>query len=290
MLDITDLDWSFRERCCITLSTLSQMNEINSPQEDLDNFYVVAREAGAEHSGIPTWASRSDNPAGLDIDPDSGRIIRVQVEGVPGAYQLLNVLSQEECQRFVSITETLGYLEDAAVSLPRSVRHNHSTTWVTDEKTDGVIWSRIANFANQHVTNIHGADGHRGNPISDWFGGKQAVGLNARFRFYRYEKGDFFRPHTDGSWPGSRVINGKLVACAYPDRWSQMTVLLFLTEDFEGGETQFMVDSENGMTGGASNVESPLPVHVRTPMGGALCVEVQTKSDTVLNQSERSEG
>ena len=41
----------------------------------------------------------------------------------------------------------------------------------------------------------------------------QALGLNARFRFYRYGPGDYFLPHTDGSWPGSRVRDGQLV-CA----------------------------------------------------------------------------
>lgn len=30
------------------------------------------------------------------------------------------------------------------------------------------------------------------------------------------KKGDFFSPHTDGAWPGSRVINNSLVTNAYP--------------------------------------------------------------------------
>ena len=34
----------------------------------------------------------------------------------------------------------------------------------------------------------------------------QAVGLNARFRCYKYQGGDYFKFHTDGSWPGSLAV------------------------------------------------------------------------------------
>ena len=37
------------------------------------------------------------------------------------------------------------------------------------------------------------------------FQAKKALGINARFRFYRYQAGDYFKPHTDGAWPGSRA-------------------------------------------------------------------------------------
>ncbi len=32
------------------------------------DFYIIAREAGAEHPAIPTWASHVDNPAALEVD------------------------------------------------------------------------------------------------------------------------------------------------------------------------------------------------------------------------------
>lgn len=72
--------------------------------------------------------------------------------------------------------------------------------------------------------------------------GSVGVGLNQRFRCYRYGPGDYFKPHTDGSWPGSRVVDGKLKADAFGDRWSQLTFLLLLSEGYEGGETVFHVN------------------------------------------------
>ncbi|MFA9420484.1 MAG: oxidoreductase [Gammaproteobacteria bacterium] len=212
-----------------------------------EDFYVVAREPGAEHPAIPTWASESVNPAGL-VSEIAANIERIEVEPVPGAFQLLNVLSISECRRIVGLTESLGYLPDAAVSLPRSVRHNHSLTWVADDTTTDIIWRRCQAFMTDD---------------QEIFDGKQALGLNGRFRFYRYQPGDYFSPHTDGSWPGSKVINRQLVTNAFSDRWSQLTFLLFLSDEYEGGRTQFYLPS--------NKPDEPTVVNVRTPVGGVLC-------------------
>lgn len=212
------------------------------------NFYVVAHEPGAEHPALPTWANREMNPARLSRQhPQSIR--RIDLPQVPGAYQLLSVLSQEECLNLIALSEALGFLPDAAVSLPREVRHNDNVVWVTDEETDGLIWGRVAALAGQQL---------------EPFGESEPLGLNARFRFYRYSLQDYFRAHTDGAWPGSRVINGELVANAYPDRYSQMTFLIFLNDDFEGGATRFRVP-DPGAANGFNMVD------VRTPAGGVLC-------------------
>ncbi len=218
------------------------------------DFYVVAKEPGAEHPALPTWANENANPIELHADPRC-QVERVEVEDVPGTFQLLNVLSRDECRRFIELTEALGYLPDAAVSLPRTVRHNHNVTWVVDEQIDGIIWRRCENFTNDD----------RG-----FFGNKRALGLNARFRFYRYERGDFFKPHTDGAWPGSRVVGRQLTPNAYPDRFSQMSVLLFLSDDFEGGATRFCVNM-NDSSQPARNQDEAGWVEVVTPAGGALC-------------------
>lgn len=235
----------------------------------LDDFYVVAKEPGAEHPALPTWAGNIDNPVQLSMQYQ-GHIERVDIDEVPGTFQLLNVLSVEECQRVIEITESLGYLEDAAVSLPRSVRHNHNITWVVDEATDKIIWDRCKHLFNDE---------------KKIFDGKKPLGLNARFRLYRYQEGDFFKTHTDGSWSGSRVIDGELIADAYPDRWSQMTFLIFLTDDFEGGETQFIIN-KNDPEAPVQSVEEVKTVSIRTPIGGVLCFPHGTHPLHRLHSSE----
>lgn len=136
----------------------------------------------------------------------------------------------------------MAYLEDAAVSLPRRIRHNHNVTWVADDETVELIWNRcqpaVAGFESTMTQ-------------------EKALGLNGRFRCYRYKPGDFFAPHTDGSWPGSRVIDGKLIDNAYPDRWSLMSIIIFLSDNYQGGATEFQVGDRK--------------IAVRTPAGSALC-------------------
>ena len=224
-------------------------------QRNIDqNFYIVAREPGAEHPALPTWASETKNPAKLDPEYQ-GDIERIEFEDVPGIFQLLNVISNQECERLIALTESLGYLKDAAVSLPRSVRHNDNVTWVVDEQTDGIIWSRCENS----ITDDRGI-----------FSGKKPLGLNARFRFYRYQQGDYFKPHTDGAWPGSRVIDRQLLTNAYPDRYSQLSFLLFLSDGYQGGRTQFFVSRDEPFRPTREHDKTRL-IKVSTPIGAALC-------------------
>lgn len=220
-----------------------------------NNFFVAAYEPGAEHPALPTWGNSVLNPANLQDNADISQIERCAVPEVPGAFQLLNVLSKEECQRLINTSEELGFLPDAAVSLPRNVRHNDSLTWVVDEQTDRLIWQRVA----------HLMDDRQG-----IYGGSKALGINARFRFYRYSEGDYFKPHSDGAWPGTRIINNEIVANAYPDRFSQMTFLVLLSEDFIGGATRFLVNADDA-TKPARMGDNVKEVDIRTPAGSVLC-------------------
>lgn len=193
------------------------------------DFFVVAFEPGDEHPALPTWGNRKVNVAELaKVKPRE--MSKKMVSEVPSAFQLLNVFTKDECKRLISVSETMGFLPDAAVSLPRNVRHNDSVTWVVDNNTERLIWDRIKSLMTDD---------------SGIFYGKAALGLNNRFRFYRYGVGDYFKPHSDGSWTGSQVVNDQLVRDAFGDRYSQMTFLILLTEAFEGGATRFLVTDNN---------------------------------------------
>ncbi|WP_298776025.1 oxidoreductase [uncultured Shewanella sp.] len=216
--------------------------------------FVVKYEAGAENPALPTWANNDIDPIRLN-EEHAQSVKLVDNIGIPGGFQLLNVLSKEECERLINYSEALGYLPDAAVSLPRHVRHNQNVTWVVDEATDKAIWNRVSTLAQQAA--VH-------------YQGKKPLGINGRFRFYRYEEGDFFKTHIDGSWPGSRVVDNELISNAYPDRWSQMTFLILLNDDFKDGATQFWVD-KNDPTKPTRVLEQANLVNIHTPAGGVLC-------------------
>jgi len=181
----------------------------------------------------------------------AGDLKRTDVAGVPGAFVLSNVLTDSECDRIAAISEDMGYTEDAPVSLSRSVRRNENCVVIADDSLWKPIWRRVRGSMPAAIS--HPA-GECSTPL----------GLNQRWRLYKYGEEDIFRMHTDGSWPGSGLVNGKLVRDIYGDRWSQLTFLLYLDADYEGGETSFFVPKS------AASPRSGEVVRVSVPRGSAL--------------------
>jgi len=60
-----------------------------------------------------------------------------------------------------------------------------------------------------------------------------ADGLNERLRFYKYDKDEQFKPHFDGCYASAK------------NRMSFVTVIVYLSEDFKGGETTFFMPGKN---------------------------------------------
>jgi hypothetical protein len=216
-----------------------------------EDLYVVAQEPGFGPVPLPTWTDKPDTVNPFE-EHASGSVTRVDIPEVPGAFQLHNILTDKEADNIVDIAEKLGFHQDSPVSLPHHVRHNENMNWVVSESIDGVIWDRSKGL------------------VSETIGNQTAKGLNARFRFYRYGTGDYFKPHTDGAWPGSRVVDGELIADAYEGQYSQFTCLIVLNDGYEGGRTQFLV-SKADSSQPAKTDDDVNVVSVRTPKGGVLC-------------------
>jgi predicted 2-oxoglutarate/Fe(II)-dependent dioxygenase YbiX len=122
-------------------------------------------------------------------------------------------LAPEECEAFIARSEQLGYA-DAPINtslgplLRKDIRDNQRLL-LDDPGLAAAWWHRT-----------------KGLLVEDWFGWK-AVGMNERFRFYRYDLGQRFAPHMDGCF---RRDNGEQ---------SYFTFLVYLNDGFEGGATAF---------------------------------------------------
>jgi predicted 2-oxoglutarate/Fe(II)-dependent dioxygenase YbiX len=134
-------------------------------------------------------------------------------------FVIRNFLTPEECSDFVARSEQAGY-EEATITttagfvMNKDVRDN-ARLLLDEVDLAARLWQRAAPFLPQNIRN------------------SQAVGFNERFRFYRYDPGQKFAPHWDGCFERD---NGER---------SQLTFMVYLNDDFAGGETKFYLN--NGM-------------------------------------------
>lgn len=128
-------------------------------------------------------------------------------------FTVTNFLSRAECAHYIALSENSGYgdapLTTATGYVMRPDVRNNARVIMDDAALADSLWQRIAAFVPT--------------PLE----GQAALGLNERFRFYRYDVGQTFAPHYDGSF---RRPNGEQ---------SQVTFMVYLNDNFGGGETKF---------------------------------------------------
>ncbi|XP_052064513.1 uncharacterized protein LOC127704449 isoform X2 [Mytilus californianus] len=100
------------------------------------------------------------------------------------AFALYNVLTQEECNKYIKVSEDIGY-EAAKVGKNQivltDVRQSSRCLLDTFEETNK-IWNRIKPY------------------IPATWQNRKVIGLNERLRFLRYDPGEYFKPHYDGRY------------------------------------------------------------------------------------------
>lgn len=142
-----------------------------------------------------------------------------------GIFTIDHFFSVEECQDWIQKSESIGY-EEAKVGLGKKqvmmkeVRNNERLIYDSEELAVN-LWERVKDFV----------------PKETYLG--RAIGLNERFRFYKYFPGQEFKPHQDGSF--IRNVH----------EWSSYTFMVYLNEEMVGGETIFNEHSIKPVTGKA---------------------------------------
>ncbi len=139
-------------------------------------------------------------------------------------WTIQDFLTKEECDDLIIFSERKGY-EEAKVSLPsgakmmKGLRDNFRSIY-TDEMLAGKYWNRLKDYCPAEIED------------------SKVVGLNEQFRFYKYESSQRFKRHIDG-----RFSRGK--------EESRVTFMVYLNDDFTGGETKFDAVTIKPQTGTA---------------------------------------
>lgn len=131
----------------------------------------------------------------------------------PKIWTIQNFLSLKECEDIIFFSEHKGY-DEAKVSLSsgakmlKGIRNNYRLIY-TDEVLAQKYWTKVKAFCPSKIEE------------------HEVLGLNEQFRFYRYEENQRFKRHIDGRFKRNSQEE------------SRITFMIYLNEDFEGGQTAF---------------------------------------------------
>lgn len=138
-------------------------------------------------------------------------VTREEVER--GCYLLRRVMSPRECRALIEAAGSLGFTHsglavgDDLYRVNLAVRNNLRVV-IDDLALSSALWLRMKSCVDLQ------------------YEGSSVVGLNWRFRVYQYSQGQRFFPHVDVRTP---LRNGTTL----------FSVVIYLNDRFEGGETRF---------------------------------------------------
>ena len=179
---------------------------------------TTTTEEGDTSSPLVTWASPPPPTAfhAVPFLPSPSRV-------------LSNALTYKECQQLRHVMTTLGYRPDHPVALepPTGI---DSCEWWVDDSIAQTLFERV----QPHLPATMTLPGLNGKQV-------QLHSINPRWRCFRYGPDCEYRPHLDGSWPHSYLHpeTGEYCCPKQSAVKSYLTCLIYLNDDFEGGETRF---------------------------------------------------
>lgn len=181
-----------------------------------------------------------------------------KTEYTPKIWTIENFLTEEECQNLIIFSENKSY-EEATVSLKsgatmmKNIRNNDRLIY-EDAQLAQKYWQKLKDFCPKFISEI----------VKEETQNYQAVELNPTFRFYKYESNQRFKKHIDGR------INLEKDGKKYESR---ITFMIYLNEDFEGGQTVFDYKNEESKNNEIEVVE------IKPKTGTALCFVHEIKHE-----------
>eukprot|EP01080_Neovahlkampfia_damariscottae_P012844 gene12844-7193_t len=142
------------------------------------------------------------------------------------AFVLENFFSSTECEHYIKEATKIGF-KPLDKEYPKIYR-NAERACVLSEELSTIIWKRMLKFLKKE--DIDGIKPMDFNNDGVW----KPVRVNEGFKFTKYEKGQYFKPHIDG------LMHLK------KNESTIHTIIVYLNDGYEGGNTQFIKVPEGG--------------------------------------------
>lgn len=133
----------------------------------------------------------------------------------PLVWTVESFLTREECAATIRRVDEIGFVpapisSGGGFEMRPEVRNN-TRVIVDDQPLANSFFERVREHVPERM-----------------FREATIAGVNERFRFYRYERSERFKPHYDGAFRRNRQEE------------SLLTFMVYLNEEFEGGATKFL--------------------------------------------------
>ncbi|KAG9605884.1 prolyl 4-hydroxylase, partial [Aureobasidium melanogenum] len=214
-------------------SVVDQSIFANCPKDLRDRFRIIETTTGPNRKPPnlhPAVLYASQDDAILLGDAPKTTVFKHPV--VPNLRLIKDVLTPAECTSIIAAAEMIDFIPDAPIrddGQETSILA-HNFYWIADQAFHDKLWERVRPYVPEESQ------------------GRKVRGINRRFRVYRYVPGAEYRCHIDGAWPPSGIdpVTDKYQYDSSPAdarQSSLYTFLIYLNDEFEGGETSFFIPS-----------------------------------------------
>jgi len=269
------------------------MRHLRLSEDDEEDSFLAAM-------GVPTFAAALPAVTGNNYNDDSGTLVdlthdarladRKKPRGLEGvlnhgpAFVVDDVLTREACEQIISDCERLGF---GSFSSGKNV-HGAQQILVDRSTADSIAKQLAPHIDVREVEQLRKEMITQGGSLLGDESGDDIrmfiKGLNRRWRIYRYEASseESFAPHIDAGFPPSGVSeSGKslvwddsasLALDEDQEVVSRLTVLMYLNDDFVGGETKFFAPQNSNLPGHEHDEAHDTHIASVRPVAGSVLV------------------
>ena len=266
-------------------------------------FIVCCEDDGRRRPAnrLPLKLFRPVSPNALILAPAGFRAPRVnrvdlsQTVG-PGIFALTSVFAKVECELFVQSALACGLVKDDEND-QESMEYCEICVYNAVVEN---IWQRIRDhFHADEEDAFEDDDEDDDNSVHHYW---LPVGINPRFRIFKYDDKSVYRRHLDGAWPcgmldeqtnefivdTNALLDGNNTNNKENQRTTRLTFLIYLTDTFRGGETTFYSVDDDDHTNEEEQKKKVIVGNAVAPrVGAVLCFPHGNAKNSPVHEGSR---